>query len=196
MGLCKCVHWPEDLNTLAGQCGHLFHEGRRPSVCDAGRAVTFALRRTLNRSESTGPQRPWTLPSLSAGVALWGKPVLFWMSVLLSLPATSGVRQSAESYDDEVAVAPEYDSSPACSHAWSHELACQTTHFHLSILNYGITASFAPPLSTPGLQSGRPSTAPRCSTTGVVIPLLDFVSCSGRLGTAKRTPFCMSHLTP
>eukprot|EP00439_Symbiodinium_sp_Y106_P081487 s2590_g20.t1 len=112
-------HWPEDLNTLAGQCGHLFHEGRRPSVCDAGRAVTFALRRTLNRSESTGPQRPWTLPSLSAGVALWGKPVLFWMSVLLSLPATSGVRQSAESYDDEVAVAPEYDSSPACSHAFA-----------------------------------------------------------------------------
>ena len=142
--------WPDEVQSLAGQCGHLFHEGRDPFVCDASKSVLHLIGGTLNGSVYVDRSTSSVHQALKAGALALGAPRPFsLLGGLLLVDLVAGVRSVSDSpEDEEPRVVPHFDSTPPCRVSWCHELACQTTHFEVeaaALHRYCLAAS---PLDT------------------------------------------------
>ena len=94
--------WPDEVQSLAGQCGHLFHEGRDPFVCDASKSVLHLIGGTLNGSVYGERSTSSVHQALKAGALALGAPrPFFLLGGLLLVDLVAGVRSVSDSPEDE-----------------------------------------------------------------------------------------------
>ena len=94
--------WPDEVQSLAGQCGHLFHEGRDPFVCDASKSVLHLIGGTLNGSVYVDRSTSSARQALKAGALALGAPrPFFLLGGLLLVDLVAGVRSVSDSPEDE-----------------------------------------------------------------------------------------------
>ena len=124
--------WPGDVSSLAGRCGHVFHDGSDPYLCgtepaaghpSAGAAPTAARAGAVNKGLNSRGGLWAFLVVLGACRHGWLPTWIVGALLFVSFPLGQAVREVPALY--EVG----YDSTLPCAVAWCHELACQNTHF-------------------------------------------------------------------
>ncbi|CAE7566637.1 unnamed protein product [Symbiodinium necroappetens] len=139
--------WPDDIQGLAGQCGHLLQSGSDPFLCAASAELRSNLRPAPPTNNSSRPPVP---PDSTSGVAypcdrgalialttVWILPLFrldarpFTLIILSVLIAHAwGTSGATELPDDEASdIVPVLKSTRTCTVAWGHELSCQTNTF-------------------------------------------------------------------
>ncbi|CAE7362809.1 PTAC2 [Symbiodinium sp. CCMP2592] len=123
--------WPGEVYSLAGECGHLLHDGQDPFVCDASRDTSAAIQHVLQRATTQLPVG--SIGLLVGGTGAGAVPrhlscFRILALLLLSTPFAAGTADVSSPEPEEPSVTPVPDSTPASALAWCHELSCQTTH--------------------------------------------------------------------
>ena len=151
-------HWPQDLHSFSGHCGHLVHTGEDPYLC----ATPPFLRSDFSFPNSTGTIPVATATSRArhshgsyvslAACLLFGHkgvtrtlPGLVVGIWLFSFSSAGGVSLDSTSEGEDHDVDIRRDFTRTCTVAWCHELSCQTTRFSVTaseLANY--VAELAP----------------------------------------------------
>ena len=134
----RAWHWPEDLRSFSGQCGHLLHTGSDPYLCQDARP-NREMRLPGNDSFVDSPIPSHASVSQPFAIALFwlaavaGRPPLVVLGALWLAPRTAkGVRFSSSSDSASSVLTVYQNSTRTCTMAWCHELSCQTTHFEVN----------------------------------------------------------------
>ncbi|CAE7446101.1 unnamed protein product [Symbiodinium sp. CCMP2592] len=117
--------WPGEVYSLAGECGHLLHDGQDPFVCDASRDTSAAIQHVLQRATTQLPVG--SIGLLAGGTGAGAAPrhlscFRILALLLLSTPFAAGTADVSSPEPEEPSVTPVLDSTPASTlrvNVWS-----------------------------------------------------------------------------
>ena len=145
-GVAEAWVYPQDISSLSGQCGHLFHEGSDPYLTAALSAPVCTSTSAVETATTLDPPTSESRPLGYSHVLAWfvilfspGRPGA-WILVGLALGELGCAGQTASSSESIDEVQPVQNSTRTCTVAWCHELACQQTHF--AVVSSALAAYF------------------------------------------------------
>ena len=172
--------WPDEVSSLAGQCGHLFLEGRDPRLSCTGLDQTTASQSIPPRATTSGVPhntglafRPYLSPLFAP---LWFRsPTLLSILGVLWLCSSAGapIISGPDLAPTDTALLP---NVTACPGAWCYDLACHTAHFAIEPSDLAGYLQNNAPDGLLRLQVWRPFQGPtvfdvsRDDTSGSVVP--------------------------
>ena len=163
--------WPHEVASFSGHCGHLVHTGTDPYLCLHS---PYLLSGPLPAGNTTSP-----LPQPTGSAAYVSFPsYLLWLIpafcadhkaaltvglglALLETLQADGVRFNSSSDSNMSEVTVLQDDTRTCTVAWCHELACQTTHFSVSVTDLAAYIAEVAPEPVVRILLWRPFQGPK-----------------------------------